>query len=57
MKIDDNVPKMTPKLMAKAKLRMLAPPMKKMQSNTSKVVPPVLMVRVSVSFIERLNSW
>ena len=31
MKIDKSVPKMTPRLMAKAKLRMLSPPKNKMQ--------------------------
>jgi len=34
MKIDESVPKMTPRLMAKAKLWMLSPPKNKMQSNT-----------------------
>ena len=42
MKIDEQVPKMTPRVMAKAKPLMLLPPMKRMQSNTMSVETEVL---------------
>ncbi len=56
MKIEDRVPKMTPSNIANEKLRMLSPPRRKMQSNTTKVVADVLMVRANVWFSESLNS-
>ena len=55
MKIDESVPKMTPRLMAKAKLWMLSPPKNKMQSNTISVENDVLMVRANVWLILSLN--
>lgn len=55
-KIDDNVPITTPRLIAKAKLRMLSPPRKRMQSNTINVESDVLMVRAKVWLIESLKS-
>ena len=56
MKIDDSVPKTTPRIMAKENERMLSPPRKKMVSSTTSVVTDVLMVRASVWFSESLNS-
>ena len=56
MKMDDRVPKMTPRIMAKEKLRMLAPPKMKIQSNTIRVETDVLMVRAKVWLSESLNS-
>ena len=41
--------------MAKAKLRILSPPKKKIHNNTTNVVNEVLMVRVNVVFKESLN--
>lgn len=55
MKIEDNVPNTTPRIIANEKLRMLSPPRKKIQSNTSNVVEDVLIVRANVSFRESLN--
>lgn len=55
MKIEDSVPNTTPRIIANEKLRMLSPPRKKMQSNTSNVVEDVLIVRANVSFRESLN--
>ena len=45
MKIEDSVPNTTPRIIANEKLRMLSPPRKKIQSNTSNVVEDVLIVR------------
>ena len=56
MKIDDRVPKITPRIMAKAKLRMLAPPRQKITASTMNVETEVLMVRFRVLFRELLNS-
>lgn len=55
MKIDDNVPKITPSIIAKEKLRMLSPPRTKIQSNTINVLTEVLIVRASVVFNDVLN--
>ena len=55
MKIDDSVPKITPRLIAKAKLWMLSPPKNKIQSNTISVENEVLMVRANVWLILSLN--
>lgn len=55
MKIEDSVPNTTPRIIANEKLRMLSPPRKKIQSNTSNVVEDVLIVRANVSFRESLN--
>ena len=56
MKIDESVPKITPRLMAKAKLWMLSPPKNKMQSNTISVENDVLMVRANVWLILSLTN-
>lgn len=45
MKMDERVPKITPRIMAKEKLRMLSPPRMKIHSSTISVVTEVLMVR------------
>ena len=55
MKMEEQVPITTPRIMAKAKLRMLSPPKKKIHNNTTNVVNEVLMVRVNVVFKESLN--
>lgn len=55
MKIEDSVPNTTPRIIANEKLRMLSPPRKKIQSNTSNVVEDVLIVRANVSLRESLN--
>ena len=55
MKIEDNVPNTTPRIIANEKLRMLSPPRMKMQSNTSNVETEVLMVRAKVSLTEALK--
>ncbi len=55
MKIEDSVPNTTPRIIANEKLRMLSPPRKKIQSNTSNVVEDVLIVSATVSFRESLN--
>jgi hypothetical protein len=54
MKIDDNVPNTTPRIIANEKLRMLSPPRMQIQSNTSNVDVDVLMVRANVSLIDAL---
>ncbi len=56
MKIDDNVPNTTPRIIANEKLQMLSPPRKKIQSNTINVLTEVLIVRESVVLIESLKS-
>lgn len=48
MKIEDNVPKNTPRIIANAKLRILSPPRIKIESNTINVENDVLIVRVNV---------
>ena len=50
MKMEEQVPITTPRIMAKAKLRILSPPKKKIHNNTTNVVNEVLMVRVNVVF-------
>lgn len=55
MKIEDNVPITTPKIIAKAKLRILSPPSTKIHNNTINVLNEVLMVRAKVVFNESLN--
>ena len=57
MKIEDNVPITTPKIIAKAKLRILSPPSTKIHNNTINVLNEVLMVRAKVVFNESLNNW
>ena len=54
-KIEDKVPTTTPKLIAKAKLRMLSPPKNKMHNNTIKVDVAVFIVLVKVWLILSLN--
>ena len=54
-KMDESVPKMTPRIIAKAKERMLSPPRKKMQRSTKRVVSDVMMVRHKVLFKDSLN--
>ena len=56
MKIDDNVPNTTPRIIANEKLRMLSPPRMKIQSNTINVLTEVLIVRERVVLIESLKS-
>ena len=56
MKIEDNVPITTPKIIAKAKLRILSPPSTKIHNNTINVLNEVLMVRAKVVFNESLNN-
>ena len=56
MKIEESVPKITPRIMAKAKLRMLAPPRMKIHSNTINVEIEVLTVRARVWLILSLNN-
>ena len=56
MKMDERVPKMTPRIMAKENERMLSPPRKKMVSSTTSVVTDVLMVRARVWFSDSLKS-
>ena len=55
MKMDDNVPNTTPRIIANEKLRILSPPKKKIHNNTISVDSEVLMVRVRVWFSEALN--
>lgn len=55
MKIEDNVPIITPSIIANEKLRMLSPPRKKMQSRTNSVDNDVFIVLVSVSLSESLK--
>ena len=56
MKIEDNVPKNTPSIIANAKLRILSPPRIKIESNTINVENDVLIVRANVWLIESLNN-
>lgn len=56
MKIEESVPNTTPRIIANEKLRVLSPPNRKMQSNTSTVDNEVLIVRERVSFNESLKS-
>lgn len=60
MKIDKSVPKMTPRLMSKAKLRMLSPPKNKMQ----RVMQSILIINlrsmnfhVNKPFFDILAYW
>ena len=55
MKSEEQVPMTTPRIIANAKLRMLSPPRKKIQSNTMSVDTDVLIVRANVIFNESLN--
>ena len=55
MNNDESVPKITPRIIANEKLRMLSPPRIKIQSNTSKVLIDVLIVRARVVFNESLK--
>ena len=48
MKSEEQVPMITPRIIAKMKLRIDTPPRKKMTSNTSKVVIEVMVVRARV---------
>ena len=54
-KSDEQVPYITPRIIANEKLRMLSPPRKKMKSNTSNVVNEVLIVRANVVLSELLK--
>ena len=54
MKIEHRVPMMTPRIMAKTKLRMVSPPRMKMQMSTSSVDTEVMMVRPRVELIDLL---
>lgn len=56
MNNDDSVPKITPSIIAKAKLLMLSPPRMNIHSNTTNVLSDVFMVRASVVFSESLKS-
>ena len=56
MKIEEQVPKITPRIIANEKLRMLSPPRMKIHRSTINVVTEVLMVRAKVWFSESLNS-
>ena len=56
MNIEVSVPMQTPRIIAKAKLRMLAPPNTKMKISTMSVLTEVLMVRVRVALSDWLNS-
>ena len=56
MKMEEQVPKTTPRIIANEKLRMLSPPRMKMQRSTINVVTEVFMVRAKVWFSESLNS-
>lgn len=55
MKIEDNVPKITPSNIANEKLRVLSPPKQKIQSSTMSVESDVLMVRARVSLSDLLK--
>ena len=54
MKSDDKVPNTTPKIIAKAKLRIESPPRMKMQINTRRVDADVMIVRANVELIDWL---
>lgn len=56
MNNDDKVPNTTPRIIANEKLRMLSPPKIKIESNTTKVLTEVFIVRASVVFKESLNN-
>ena len=56
MKMDDRVPKTTPRIMANENERIESPPRMKMASSTMSVVTEVLIVRASVWFSESLNN-
>ena len=53
---DDSVPMTTPRIIAKAKLRIESPPRMKIHSNTINVLKEVLMVRARVVFRESSNN-
>lgn len=53
---EENVPKITPSIIAKEKLRMESPPNIKMQSNTNRVLNEVFTVRDRVVFNDELNN-
>ena len=55
MKIEERVPKNTPRIIANEKLRMLSPPRMKIQSSTMSVDTDVLTVRARVWLIDELN--
>lgn len=55
MNNEESVPKITPRIIANEKLRMLSPPKMKIASNTTNVLNDVLIVRASVVFKESLN--
>lgn len=56
MNNEESVPKITPRIIANEKLRMLSPPKMKIASNTTNVLNDVLIVRASVVFKESLNN-
>ena len=52
MNNEESVPKITPRIIANEKLRMLSPPKMKIASNTTNVLNDVLIVRASGVFKE-----
>ena len=56
MKSEEQVPKITPSIIAKENERMLSPPKMKIQSNTMSVDTDVLIVRARVEFNDMLKS-
>ena len=52
---EESVPKMTPIVITKAKLKIEGPPKITRASNTRSVVPDVIVVRLNVAFSEWLT--
>ena len=55
MNHDETVPKTTPNVITRAKLKIDAPPKDKSATRTKRVVPDVIVVRLSVAFNARLT--
>ena len=55
MNNEESVPKITPRIIANEKLRILSPPRIKIHNNTTSVLTDVLIVRASVVFKDSLN--
>lgn len=56
MNNEESVPKITPRIIANEKLRILSPPRTKIQSSTIKVLTEVFIVRAKVVLSDSLNN-
>ena len=55
MKVEDNVPNTTPRIIANEKLRILSPPRMKIEKHTINVDVDVFMVRANGTLIDALK--